>query len=393
MLFLKSNHTETNPKTYTEPSFSYINRCGRQEFFRIRDVLEDWFSRYPKIEKDEFLSRFQSENNTSFTSSFFELYLHELLLRLKYSVHIHPKISESKLKKPDFLAIAPDGKELFIEAVITTEAKKESSSANAIKKVVYDKINTLNDPNFYVKLNEKSFPLTAPSGKNIKNCIKKWLQSLDPDQCLKLVIQKNFDDLPKLNFKHDNWEIEFTAYPRSIKARGKPGRRLISAHTPCFQKIDSSTPLRKAILRKATHYGDLGKPYFIAVNMLGNFIDDIDIMDALFGKETIVFNHPFDLGKEHEITREPNGAWTSVFGPRYSRVSGVLIGLNILPWNIAKNDLALYINPWSKYPYECPIMDLTKYTPINNKLEKKEGVHPRLIFELSEDWPSENSYN
>lgn len=390
MLFLDDNHSETGPAGYTEKRFSYLNRCGRAECFRVREVLEDWFTRYPENEKDELRSRFQSGDDTHFVSSFFELYLHELLVRLNYRVEVHPEVSEPKSKKPDFLAITPGGKGLFVEAVIASDTTEEETATSSMKNVLYDTINTLKDPDFYVGIKEEGKLKTPPPGRKIRNGLERWLRELDPDKCLLLTQQGKFDDLPKWNFSHDGWKIEFTAYPKSKEARGKPGRRLIGMHMSSgFQLIDSRTSIRQAIRRKASRYGSLEKPYIIAVNAMGGFVDQIDIMEALFGKEVLVFPQglPPNVQPETKLTRQPDGAWTSTFGPRNTRVSGVLVGVSAVPSSIAAKDLELYHNPWAQHPCEGPITELTEYVPIENRITKEVGKHPRALFDLPETWP------
>ena len=91
MLFLDDDHTETGPADYAEKHFSYLNKCGRDECFRVREVLEEWFTRYPEKEKDELRSRFQSGDDTHFASAFFELYLHELLFKVVILYWVPPR--------------------------------------------------------------------------------------------------------------------------------------------------------------------------------------------------------------------------------------------------------------------------------------------------------------
>lgn len=82
-LFTDNDHTYMGYARYAEPHFSILNRSGRSESAEIREILEAWFLRYPDEEKGEFLRRFQSDNDMNFSSSFFELYLHEMVQQLK----------------------------------------------------------------------------------------------------------------------------------------------------------------------------------------------------------------------------------------------------------------------------------------------------------------------
>jgi hypothetical protein len=56
-----------------------------------------------------------------FPSAFFELFLHELLLRLGCNVEVHPDPGTGSSRRPDFLVTDPDGQQFFLEAVLATD--------------------------------------------------------------------------------------------------------------------------------------------------------------------------------------------------------------------------------------------------------------------------------
>ena len=97
---------------YSESHYKYLNISDRPEFRVIRTELEHWFSNYPDKEKNEFIRRFQSNNNDQFLSAFFELYIHEILLKLNYKIKIHPDISSSG-NHPDFLVKSKRREEFY----------------------------------------------------------------------------------------------------------------------------------------------------------------------------------------------------------------------------------------------------------------------------------------
>ena len=75
---------------YSEPQFAYLNRSARLEANLIRALLEAWFSRYPPAEAADLRARFRSSNDLQHHSAFFELFVHELLLKLGLHPQIHP---------------------------------------------------------------------------------------------------------------------------------------------------------------------------------------------------------------------------------------------------------------------------------------------------------------
>src|SRR5437763_17029984 len=101
-LFAYILRTLRGPGNYTEDTFSFLNRSAWPAFEAVRNLLESFFRRYPPSESAELKSKFE----TQFESAFFELYLHELLLRLGCEVAVHPTLNGIGAK-PDFLARFP----------------------------------------------------------------------------------------------------------------------------------------------------------------------------------------------------------------------------------------------------------------------------------------------
>ena len=141
------------------------------------------------------------------------------------------------------------------------------------------------------------------------------------------------------------------------------------------RSVDHRIPLRNALEAKATAYGDLPHPFVIAVNTL-EYIDDIDIMEALFGKEiwTIHFDKvPGDTVKESTMSRVPDGLWTKKSGAANTRVSAVLLFQRFKVWDLENTQLRLYHNPWAKRPYEGALKSLPQAVAQDNKMVKLEG--------------------
>src|SRR6266478_755554 len=110
-LFDHIQRTNYEPATHSEDTFSFLNRSASLESESVRDLLESFFRRYPSSESAELKSRFK----TQFDSAFFELYLHELLLRLGCEVTVHPTLKGIGAK-PDFLVRFRQGQEVILEA-------------------------------------------------------------------------------------------------------------------------------------------------------------------------------------------------------------------------------------------------------------------------------------
>lgn len=133
--------------------------------------------------------------------------------------------------------------------------------------------------------------------------------------------------------------------------------------------------LRDSIVDKAGRYGQLGLPYIIAMNALDP-VDQDDILDALFGQEqyTLTFSETDRSQPTNaQMSRKPNGVWTSPAGPRYTRVSGLLVATRFSIWDIAQASVRLYHNPWAEKPYSSRLARLSQAIPEGNHLTFFEG--------------------
>jgi hypothetical protein len=388
-LFSQIERNKTEPAGYSEPHYDYLDKSARIEMGRVREVLEAYYAKYPNPLKREFKRRCQTDDR-KFLAAVFELYLHELLLRLGYSIEIEPQDSSSNRKRPDFRIHNSEGEEFYLEAVVASGASDKDAGQEAIKSRVYDAINSIESPNFFLGMEMEGAPNTEPPVRSWKQQLLQWLTSLNPDENAGFDKYEGVRKRHELTLTHDGWQVIFSAIPKSITARGEPGIRPIGTQMFGFRSINSAAIIRNAVMRKAKRYGKLEKPYIIAANVLNSNCDRIAIMEALFGTEQYVISpetFPSDFQPRVTIIREPDGIWTRPSGPRYTRVSAVLVTDSVRPWSIASRDLCLYHNPWASNPYDGQMRQFSEAIPTNNNMDWKDGIHPRHILELPEGWP------
>ena len=376
---------------YAEPLFAYLNRTARVEFARIRRELEEWFTRYPASGQAELRARFRSDIDSQHQSAFFELFLHELLLRLGCQVTIHPTVP-NVARTPDFLVKSPDGERFYIEATIATNESAAEAASRARMNAVYDVLNRVVDsPDFFLWIKIDGAPKTPPPARRIASFVSAHLAELDPDQITRLYESGRIEEIPRWSFEHEGWEIEFKPIPKKNEARGKPGVRPIAVQSTGVRWVDRRTPIRDAITEKAGRYGVLDLPYVVAVNVL-EFIDEIDILEALFGKEqfTILLSKSGPAETVNtRMSRLPDGAWSGTGGPRYTRVSAVLLATRLSVYNIPRANFRLYHNPWAYRPYQSVLTRLPQAVPRDNRMEHIDGESTEAIFGLPSSWPDE----
>ncbi len=376
-LFKPNNHSDLSCLNLAEQHYSYLNRSGRNNCFKIRETLDKWFNNYPNKHKYDLKSHFQSDDNTKFISSFFELYLHELFYRMEYKIVVHPEIKNTK-KKPDFLLITPDGAKVYVEATTATKKLEEGKNHRKFLDRIYDKIETIKNPHFDLYTEEVGFLEKQPSEGKIKKEVKSWLELL------------NWKDKKEKSMEcivDDKFRIKFFVFP---KTNNKSSEYVeIISHMAGFQKVFYSKPIRKAIKKKGGRYENLNGAYIIAVNCIGSSLERDYIIEALFGSEL----YQIDLNLEDQIfkskaIRKSDGIWHFENKANHTRVSGVLIGDKISPWTLENSNMELFCNPWAKYPLNSSLKEFTRLLFEKNKIIEKKGIHPKDILNIPKDWIS-----
>ena len=385
-LFTNVDRKDEIPKPYGESSFSYLNRSARVEAYRIRHIMEAWYKEYVDTTED-LLRRFQSADEIPHRSASFELYLHQLLRSLGYSTNIHPETKGLKDTRPDFLANS-SRESFYIEGVLSVDSSREEEGVERRKAVLYDQIERLENRNFFLLLNIRGKPTTQPSGKKLRAALEAWLNTLEPDA---IIQQDDRRVWPTCEWNHEDWHIVFTALPRSPKNRGRKDMRIIGSFFPEGRFLSTWESVRDTVIKKGNDYGEIDAPLVVAANVISSHLDRIDEMQALFGQEQFIFQADPDIEqKEPEFKRAPNGVWFGPEGPRYSRISAVMMFRDLHPWTFGIRSVTTYLNPWAKLPIDGALLKLN-YAKAGEegKMRWHKVKEPYEILGLPSGWPVE----
>ena len=387
MIFSDTDRKFNGPKPYGESDFEYLDRSARIESERVRNTISEWLINFPKSDRHELISRLKSGDHINFLSASFELYIHEILIRLGYEISSHPSTSSEKTTRPDFLAHdARTGEQFYVEAVLATDQSNAGRAAESRKNIVIDSINKLSSPNFYLALSAAGDPKTTPSAKKLKKKLTKWLSELDPDEVLKNKEIDGNEAFPRIEITQDGWNVGFIAIPKSPERRGVENSTTVGSIFNGVRWMGTWESIRDAVLKKGNRYGDLDLPFLDAVNV-GQFnISNIDVMQALYGQEQFIFNSN-KLDRDPRMVRSPNGVWSGPEGVRYRRVSGVIISPEITPWTYRARNICTYINPWANLKVSGSLFKLSHAQARESAMEWIEGTHPGELLGLHEGWP------
>jgi len=305
-LFDETNRTDTGPMQHNETHYEYLNRSKRPEAERIRSLLEDWFSRYPKKQND-FLLRFKGNEHDS---AFFELYLHEILLRQGFSCQVHPKI-EGCDTHPEFL-VSGRGLDFYVEATIPDLPQDDAINQRLCDELI-DELNKT-PSEYYLDVDFEGLLRNRPSLKGLKTT----LENGKPGE--------------RFELEGDGAKIVITI---KYKKETKDEASVLTVGHGAYFGSPGAIILRKAIGKKATRYGELKMPYLIAINVKGSILHDIEVSNALFGDLCVRINPKTGEsipGRDRRTAKllSPKG------DPQNTRVSGIILLNSLVAWNIAQ---------------------------------------------------------
>lgn len=384
MLFDDTERTDSAPKGEAESTYRFLNRSAKQGLDEIRRTLHEWYSGYPESHRKDFVGRFRSHVDRHHRAAFFELFMHELLMRLGYSVTVHPSVAPADSTQPDFLVCKGD-LEFYVEATVSSGISDADVSRKKVLAAVLDRINDLDVP-YHLQLISVKEGLRPPKVRRICSELKSKLFALDVDALRTKAVHEGFESMPTLILAIEDWEFAIRPLPASPAAGRREHTRAIVDNSMEGGMVAPEGILREAIARKAGHYGDMNRPYMLAINSLDWTADEIAFEEALFGKEYVTFSHPESEGGP-ALGRMPNGVWIERTGPINTRLSAVLTFHELAPSNVPRVPAVLYHNPWARHPLDRSAFPLRQGEGDDGQMNWHMNLDLKTVFNFPADWP------
>lgn len=388
MIFSVIDRTDLSRKLWSEPSFRFLDRSARPTAARVREKIEEWASHYPQSGVLEWRGNFRSSDDAQHHGAMFELLLHELLRRLGCTIELHPTLEETS-RRPDFLVHGDKGHEFLLEATVCMD--HPDSAAESRLSDLRDSLDRIRTTHIMFDLRYDGMPEEPVPGGRIRREIETDLSGHDVEVLRDLAENGEWDRLPSWEFTFPGITLHLTAFPTRIPRESPTTSRAVGITMGGAQIAHTDENIRDAVLRKASRYGKPSLPYVVAVNVLGDFPpESIDIFNALFGKEALEVGITID-GIQHERdVRQPDGVWYGRGGLQNRRVSGVLIGSGVGPWNLGESGLQLVTNPHAYHTYECELTSLDRWVTEDDGAHytRVRGLSLPEVFEIPQGWPS-----
>lgn len=378
--------------THAESHAQFLNRVHTPYWASVRELIESWFSHLPKDAHADVRARLRSRDDRQFHAAFWELYLHETLIRSGCRVVCHPEVSGTS-RRPDFLVEGPDG-EFYLEARVASEAD-DKITADRRRNRVYDSLDRLDSPNFFLWVDVEGEGASDLAARGLRRRLHEWLAALDPDEVhRRLVETEDIRSITPFEWRVDDWCLVFRPWPKAPESRGNDEIRPLGVFGPgAAYMVDDVTPLKKALSDKGSAYGDLDRPYIVAVRTSRVSTDEFDILNALFGSLQVQFSRGPNGETATRDVRAPDGYWFAGTHWQHRNVSGVLIARGLQPWTVSMDVPTLWEHPEPERPVAALPM-WRRSTVLAGALEYVDAVvAPHELLGLPEAWPEGDAFD
>lgn len=383
-LFNEPRVEDSKSKSYSEPIRDFLDRSTTLAAVSCRALINSWFDALPDATasapraRSDLAVRLSDEDDLVFLAAFWELYLHASLKAQGFMLELDPPVRGTVShpdRRPDFLVTSPDGESFYLEATRVKAIYPGRLPQPDRVARLRDYLDQRPDPNFLVHLNFKSTHNTDIPMKQLAHEIRLWLQTLDPDA----------QGSPAFVWEKNGWKIKVLATPKPVDVRGVKDDILVGSHMG-GGGVDFAGPIEDALKEKAGRYGNLGRPYVIAVA--------IDSMPPIEGYvEEVLFGGTLsdETATPTRITQYVNGFFVPKEGRAFNtRVSAVLIGHRINPMTVATARPTLWRNPRGTQTHQLPaLLWAERQMNLETRLSEQvqDGCDPRDLFQLGTDWP------
>ena len=379
-----------DPRNFASPSlraesiYSSLNRSSHPDTVRLRNMLQRWVDRLPFKVRSELVSsikhkgRGSKKEDRGFNATFFELVLHEFFIGTGSHVEVHPPIGRGH---PDFRVIeqSPGGSQI-IYVVEATDIDVESGTTlerdwNELN--LYDWINEIYSPDFYLDLTKKGKLSTLPSKQRVKGPFEELIKETNYESLLEVISACGYsrEVLPSAQVQHDNWLLTGWLWPVDPQFRPKSGGLISFYPGRSGQFLDDIRKTRDRLEAKARQRKGVDNLIIaLRCSPTNNRIDE-----ALFGRHGVVYKpqirkpQPFCPTKLFR-NRRKDGFWLNNSGPRNQRVIGVAVFRELHPWSIVESRAVFYSNPYVEKPMPAWTKAISHADYSDGDLKIVEGV-------------------
>ena len=342
-LFDAFERIDASSKQPHESGFGYLNRCAHPRGEKARAELESWFVRYPEQDRSDLRGKFRSKMDNHHRAAMFELILHEFLIRQGCVVKVHPCLPV-ETTQPDFL-IQDGDLSFYLEAKTLDNDPFLNSKP---EREVIAMLEKLHSPHFFLFVTKKGKLSKSLSRAKVVPPFANLLKT-NPDEVKRLVDTYGPRAAPCVSFEEGGCKIQ----GQLVLKGNSEAPTLFGSGFAETAGFNTTASIRDRIKKKVSCYGDLDKPFVLAVNSPSPF-DDTDSQD-LFGTEPCL------------------GIWDQPACKK--RLTAVWFFCDCLyPWNSSWVFQNIYVNPFME--------DEATTAVLNDCLTKAQSEYQVVLQEL-----------
>lgn len=361
-----------------ESTWAFLDRMAGDYWDDLRSLVNVWAGRVESAARKKIIGHLQSNTDGQFEAAFFELYVHESLVRAGFRVEVEPKLTATE-RCPDFFATRRDEK-LWLEC--TTIGGNRAARARAKRFApLQAALNSLKAPGVVLRIEVDQEGLQILPEASLRGEIAKWLDGLDRNR-LPLFTDGDRTTRP-FEWDRDGWLVRLHPCRLTSNSPAVTADRVLTVGPVYADFPDDSGKVRRALARKGSAYGTLDAPWVVAINAVAGWPNDDDVVDALYGGLQYPIHTDGTLG---EPSRGRGGYWWSN-GPKHEDVSGVLVSRGLNPWSACTEVPTLWLNPAAKHPTSAIASWRSCRIVGGQPTYEDSSTPPRAHFGLSDSWP------
>ena len=233
--------------------------------------MTNGFEELPAQARNSVRGRFENNEDDQHVAASFELLIHALLLRLGCTVEVEPEVGPEG-KRPDFL-VHSAGQRFYLEVTVS-RALGELRSKTAHEQQVYDWINQIDSPNFWLSLRSTGKLGSMPRRHKVVDPFVELMRQSDVDEVWRSVEAGDTQMMPSALIEHEGWVLRGQLLPKPPHRRENGKSPTIGVYSGgAWQSIVPD--LIRKVTRKAAQkrVGDLDAPLVIAMTSLDGFFD------------------------------------------------------------------------------------------------------------------------
>lgn len=321
------------------PQDSYIKQICDTKFPANRKFIKDILSQLKNVPKKhlyEFLQRLQAKKKGEFWTATAELFFISYFTSKKYSVEVHPKLKDVRVR-PEMKLVGQES-ELILEVKTLFEEDSDEMTYRALDNIVASAKRKIdNSLPYHVSIYAKS---DLPANYKYSSVVKKIVDLVDQYKKKNQPGRERIKDIEICG-------IEFNITINRIDSDG------LSFGFGRGQTINSQAKIKKAIRDKVLKYGKLALPFVLVIDSKDfTKFGRHQMENALFGFQTISWEINTLGGSP--VNNEPSVASRDNSGilkyNRLTRLSAIVYHDFRLSDSGNIHTIRVYLNPYASYP-------------------------------------------